>query len=73
MWKYYWQISSDLVVPIARYGNLNWRVKKWGFQAANREYYIAKCVYTIVNPIDNRGRLQSLERSPTTSVSQPDT
>ena len=40
VWKYYCQISSDLVVPIARYGNLNWRVKKWRFQAANREYYI---------------------------------
>jgi hypothetical protein len=48
VWKYYCQISSDLVVPIARYGNLNWRVKKRGFQAANREYYIAKCVYAIV-------------------------
>src|ERR1043165_9459474 len=48
LWKYYCQISSDLVVPIARYGNLKWRVKKRGFQAANREYYIAKCVYAIV-------------------------
>src|ERR1043165_2145540 len=54
LWKYYCQISSDLVVPIARYGNLNWRVKKRGFQAANREYYIAKCVYAIVAyiPVD---------------------
>ena len=36
MKKYVCQFSCDLVVPRARYGDLNWRDKKWGFQAANR-------------------------------------
>jgi len=54
VWKYYCQMSNDLVVPIAGYGNLKWRVKKRGFQAAYREYYIAKCVYAIVAYIRSR-------------------
>ena len=39
MWKYVYQIWSDLVVPNARYGAmhgyLNWRNQKGRFQAAN--------------------------------------
>jgi len=54
-WKYHCQIPSDLVVLIARHGDMTGRDKKQRFQAANREYYIAKCVYAIVAYIRSRG------------------